>query len=66
MSAGMKGGVGADICPVQRGYGYGLVGLLVLRKGVARPRRPRGEEERDGGEKREGGKGVWEGKTFYW
>ena len=56
MPAGPEGRVGADICPVQRGYGYGLVGLLVLRKGVARPRRPRGEEERDGGEEERGEK----------
>ena len=48
----MKGGVGADICLVQGGYGAVQVGLLVLRKGVARPRMPRGEEERDRGRKK--------------
>ena len=42
-----------------------MVGLLVLRKGVARPRRPRGEEERDGGEEERGEKRYGKAKLFY-
>ena len=38
--------------PFNANTGAGQVGLLVLRKGVARPRMPRGEEERDRGRKK--------------